>query len=83
MGDGEVSSMRDMAAMASRAKANEGGGFSCRRCNCRRFWVVYTRPGDGVIKRVRACASCGYRIATYERELGPMRPGAQGAPSRK
>jgi hypothetical protein len=46
---------------------NDGKGFFCRRCGCRQFFVVYTRPAQGAIRRVRECRSCGQRIQTTER----------------
>jgi hypothetical protein len=46
-------------------------GLECRRCGCRHFEVVYTRPcPGGRILRRRECRHCGKRITTWEREIG-------------
>lgn len=45
----------------------DGAGLECTRCGCRHFLVVYTRPGDKCIKRVRSCRHCGRRVVTRER----------------
>jgi hypothetical protein len=46
-------------------------GLECRRCGCRHFEVVYTRPcPGGRILRRRECRHCGKRIVTWEREIG-------------
>ena len=41
-------------------------GFECRGCGCHHFRVVYTRPTERGITRVRACRHCGRRIVTRE-----------------
>jgi DNA-directed RNA polymerase subunit M/transcription elongation factor TFIIS len=45
-------------------------GFECRSCGCRHFHVVYTRPTERGVTRVRACRHCGRRIVTRETLLG-------------
>lgn len=45
-------------------------GFECRSCGCRHFYVVYTRPTEQGITRVRACRHCGRRFVTRETLLG-------------
>jgi ribosomal protein L40E len=42
-------------------------GLVCRRCGCRHFETVYTRPKLGCILRLRQCRHCGYRMVTRER----------------
>jgi hypothetical protein len=43
-------------------------GIECRRCGCRHFHVIYTRPREGgVIVRLRECRHCGLRRMTRER----------------
>jgi len=44
-------------------------GLECRKCGCRHFDVVYTRPKVGRIERRRECRNCKHRITTYERAL--------------
>jgi len=42
-------------------------GLVCRKCGCRHFRVIYTRPqADGRIKRSRQCRNCGRRMVTWE-----------------
>jgi len=42
-------------------------GLVCRRCGCRHFVVVYTRPrGDAIVRRKR-CRNCGQAVTTRER----------------
>ena len=41
-------------------------GLQCRKCECRHFLVVYTRPMDGWINRRRECRNCGWRTSTRE-----------------
>ena len=43
------------------------GGLVCRKCGCRHFGVVYTRPKIGHIVRLRECRHCGRRVLTRER----------------
>jgi hypothetical protein len=45
-------------------------GFECRACGCRDFRVVYTRPTNRGVTRVRACRHCGRRIVTRETVAG-------------
>lgn len=45
-------------------------GLLCRYCGSRKFRVLYTRYGDGVIKRRRECQTCQRRISTWERTIG-------------
>lgn len=46
-------------------------GLECRKCGCRHFEVVYTRPiARGKILRRRECRHCGRRITTTEKECG-------------
>jgi hypothetical protein len=42
-------------------------GLACRKCGCRHFETVYTRPKPGCITRLRACRHCGHRMLTRER----------------
>lgn len=41
-------------------------GLECRRCGCRHFYVIYTRPGRNCITRRRECRYCGLRVSTRE-----------------
>ncbi len=42
-------------------------GLVCRRCGCRHFLTVYTRPRhDGIVRRKR-CRHCGQAITTREK----------------
>lgn len=50
-------------------------GLECRNCGCRHFYVVYTRPAERGITRVRACRHCGRRIVTRETILGDPQRG--------
>jgi len=44
-------------------------GLECRRCGCRHFRVIYTRPERGrKILRRRECHNCGKRITTCEKQ---------------
>ena len=47
-------------------------GLECRKCGCRHFLVVYTRPRRGGARRVRhrECRYCGSRMTTWERAIG-------------
>lgn len=48
--------------------AERGKGLECRKCGCRDFHVLYTRPQfGGYIMRVRECRHCGKRLLTRER----------------
>ncbi len=50
---------------------NDDRGLECRKCGCRHFLVVYTRPRrDGCIVRRRECRYCGNRLTTWERAIG-------------
>jgi len=42
-------------------------GLKCHDCGGKRFKVIYTRSGPGVIKRRRECRGCGRRLTTWER----------------
>lgn len=46
-------------------------GLECRRCGCRMFEVLYTRPisGQRVFRR-RQCRHCGHRMTTVEHVVG-------------
>ena len=47
-------------------------GLRCRQCDCRHFWVVYTRAAwGGKVVRRRACRGCGARITTWELRAVP------------
>ena len=48
------------------AATQSARGLVCRRCGCRHFDVVYTRPREGFILRLRECRNCGRRIVTRE-----------------
>ena len=49
----------------------EPRGLECRKCGCRHFRVVYTRPAwGGRIIRRRECRHCGQRLTTWERPIG-------------
>jgi len=42
-------------------------GLVCRKCGCKHFRVIYTRPtGRHRIKRRRECRACGHRMTTWE-----------------
>jgi hypothetical protein len=43
-------------------------GLACSKCGCQHLLVVYTRPREGCILRVRSCRHCGRRIVTRERQ---------------
>ena len=45
-------------------------GIQCRRCGCRHFFVVYTRPRVGKILRRKECRHCGTRMTTWEHAIG-------------
>ena len=46
-------------------------GLACRKCGCRHFRVIYTRPTwGGRILRRRECRNCGQRIMTRESFAG-------------
>jgi len=52
-----------------------GDGLLCRRCGCRHFRTIYTRPGAfGSVRRRRECRHCGLRITTVERTCDDPRP---------
>jgi len=53
-------------------KFNRGDrGLTCRKCGCRHFRVIYTRPTwGGRILRRRECRHCGQRIMTRESFAG-------------
>ena len=42
-------------------------GIVCSKCGCQHFFVVYTRPIPGGIRRSRQCRNCGKRVITTER----------------
>ena len=42
-------------------------GLECRKCRCKHFDVIYTRPKTGQIVRLRQCRNCGKRVITRER----------------
>jgi transcriptional regulator NrdR family protein len=42
-------------------------GIRCPACNCAHVPVLYTRPANRGVRRVRACRNCGRRISTFER----------------
>lgn len=45
-------------------------GLVCRKCECRHFYVVWTRPlRNGTILRKRECRHCGARVVTSERPM--------------
>jgi transcriptional regulator NrdR family protein len=46
------------------------GGIECPRCGCRHFRVVYTRPRNNAIVRLRECRHCGRRVLTREQSVG-------------
>jgi len=47
----------------------DAAGLACRRCGCRHWHVLYTRPSiGGRILRRRECRYCGRRVTTYEHE---------------
>ena len=48
-------------------KTQDKRGLECRRCGCRHFYVIYTRPRDGCIVRLKECRNCGKRMTTWER----------------
>lgn len=60
--------------MSDHAKEQENGkGLACRRCGCRHFRVVYTRPGSHrrLIRR-RECRHCGTRMTTWEAAIADL-----------
>ena len=44
--------------------------IECRRCGCRHFYVLYTRPRGRGIFRKRMCRNCGAELLTWERPSG-------------
>ncbi len=42
-------------------------GLVCRKCGCRHFYTVYTRPKPGCVLRLKECRHCGHRMVTRER----------------
>jgi len=46
---------------------DQARGLVCRKCGCTHFFVVYTRPIRGGIRRSRQCRHCGKRLITTER----------------
>ncbi len=60
---------------ANKPTPDPAAGFECRSCGCRHFHVVYTRPTERGVTRVRACRHCGRRIVTRETLLGDVRRG--------
>jgi hypothetical protein len=63
--------MMAMDAKRPDKPAGDDRGLACRKCGCRHFLVVYTRPRRGgcVIRR-RECRYCGNRMTTWERAIG-------------
>jgi len=61
-------SLREMAD--DTAKSEGRAGIRCRKCGCADVRVWYTRPGDGVVKRMRMCRNCGEKFPTHEKECG-------------
>jgi len=66
--------MSDNTGELTRIRLSEHGtgdgqarGLVCRKCGCTHFFVVYTRPITGGIRRSRQCRNCGKRIITNER----------------
>lgn len=49
------------------AKAEPPKGIRCPDCGCPHVPVLYTRPANKGVRRVRGCRNCGRRISTYER----------------
>lgn len=43
-------------------------GLACRKCGCRHFYVIYTRPKKDGIMRRKQCRHCGRRTVTWERQ---------------
>jgi DNA-directed RNA polymerase subunit RPC12/RpoP len=41
-------------------------GLVCRKCGCRHFNVLHTRPMPNHIMRERKCRNCGKKIHTRE-----------------
>jgi transcription elongation factor Elf1 len=59
-----------MKQLKLRAADRLDRGIECLRCGCRHFWVVYTRPRNNVIVRLRECRHCGKRLLTREQSVG-------------
>lgn len=46
-------------------------GIECRRCGCRHFLTVWTKPiADGSVRRRRECRHCGHEMTTKETPIG-------------
>jgi len=54
-------------ALAAGTEAAPQHGLVCRKCGCRHFETVYTRPKPGCILRQKECRHCGARMLTRER----------------
>ena len=57
-------------------------GLECRKCGCRHFRVLYTRPAVGKLVRRRECRHCGTRVTTWEQEIATSSRPAWPATSR-
>ena len=54
-------------ATSAKTTSTQHVGLVCRRCGCRHFHTIYTRPrNDGVIRRKR-CRNCGHAVTTREK----------------
>ena len=51
----------------SELQGRDALGLVCRKCGCRHFYTVKTRPKSGCIMRWKECRHCGTRIITRER----------------
>ena len=48
-------------------QAEKPRGLECRRCGCRHFLTVYTRPRHDSIVRRKRCRHCGALVFTREK----------------
>ena len=51
----------------SELQGRDERGLVCRKCGCRHFYTIYTRPKPGCIMRQKECRHCGTRMVTRER----------------
>jgi len=51
----------------SELQGRDERGLMCRKCGCRHFYTIYTRPKPGCILRQKECRHCGTRMVTRER----------------
>ena len=51
-------------------RTREKRGLECRKCGCKHFRVIYTRPawGNRIVRRCE-CRHCARRLTTWEEAL--------------